>query len=275
MKEKNIMTDKNEEIITKFGSELLQTRVKIENDVAKIDATGLYYRHLNAVLRILNGKGVERVDINNVYGQRYIGTDIDRNIEIHIYGTPGNDLGAFMNSPNIFVHGNVQDGCGNTMNGGLIVVHGGAGDVAGYSMRGGKIFIRDNVGYRAGIHMKGFQNIRPSMVIGGSARGFLGEYMAGGVVLVLGLNRQSIECPEPKFVGTGMHGGVIYVRGEITDLGKEVEVMDIDGSDAELIRILVKEFCNYFGFDFDEVMSRKFTKIMPVSYRPYGRLYAY
>ncbi len=269
------MTDKDKKIITRFSSELLRTRVKMEKDVAKINAEGLHHRHLNTLLRTLSGNGVKKIEIHNVYGQRYIGTDIDGNIEIEIYGTPGNDLGAFMNSPNIFVHGNAQDGCGNTMNGGQIVVHGQVGDVAGYSMRRGKIFIRDNVGYRAGIHMKGFQDIRPYMVIGGSARDFLGEYMAGGVILILGSNLQNGEHHKAKFVGTGMHGGVIYVRGEMTNLGKEVEVIDVEKSDIELIRSLVKEFCDCFSFDFDAIMSRRFAKIVPVSHRPYGRLYAY
>ena len=69
------------------------------------------------------------MEIHGVCGQRYIGTDLDSTMQIDIYGTPGNDLGAFMNGPKITVHGNVQDACGNTMNEGLIVVHGCAGDL--------------------------------------------------------------------------------------------------------------------------------------------------
>jgi len=267
------MHSKDKKITTRLSADLF-TRVKTENDVVKIDAEGVHYRHLNAILRALDGNGVRKIELHNVYGQRYIGIDLDENIEIHVYGTPGNDLGAFMNSPNIFVHGNVQDGCGNTMNGGLIAVHGYAGDVTGYSMRKGKIFIRGNVGYRAGIHMKGFRNIMPYMVIGGVAHDFLGEYMAGGAILVLGLNQQNGEHRKAKFVGTGMHGGAIYVRGKLPNTGKEVEITDPDKNDMELIRSLVKEFCGYFNFDFDAVMSGKFSKIAPVSYRPYGRLYA-
>ena len=36
--------------------------------------------------------------------------------------------------------------------------------------------------------------------------------MAGGVILVLGLNLHKGECCKARFVGTGMHGGVIYER---------------------------------------------------------------
>lgn len=250
-------------------------RVIVEDGLARIDAEGIHYRDLNALLKRLKSNGVTRVEIHNLYGQRYIGTGVDGNLEIEIYGTAGNDLGAFMDGPRIKVYGNVQDGCGNTMNNGLIVVHGHAGDVVGYSMRGGKIFIRDYVGYRASIHMKEYRDIRPFIVIGGSTRDFLGEYMAGGVILVLGLNLRDGENRGAKFVGTGMHGGVIYVRGEITHLGQEAEVMNVDEKDMRLIQDLVSEFCNHFGFNLDEIMSKEFTKIVPVSIRPYGRLYAY
>ena len=83
-------------------------------------------------------------------------------MQIDIYGTPGNDLGAFMNGPKLVIHGNAQDGCGNTMNDGQIIIHGHAGDVTGNSMRGGKIFVRDYVGYRVGIHMKEYQTQNPT-----------------------------------------------------------------------------------------------------------------
>ena len=94
----------------------------------QIDAAGLHYRQLNAQLReAVNGQGIEHIAITNVYGQRYIGTDLHRTVEIHIHGTPGNDLASFMDGPRIIVHGNAQDACGNTMNDGEVIIHGRAG----------------------------------------------------------------------------------------------------------------------------------------------------
>src|SRR4030065_1717579 len=166
----------------------LAARIKLEGEVFKIDAEGLYYKDLNCLLRAVSSSGAKKAEIHGVCGQRHIGTDLDSTLQIDIYGTPGNDLGAFMNGPKLIVHGNAQDACGNTMNDGLIVVHGCAGDLAGHSMRGGKIFIRDSVGYRVGIHMKEYQNKKRSLGIGGVAQDFFAEYMAGGVALVLGLD---------------------------------------------------------------------------------------
>jgi glutamate synthase domain-containing protein 3 len=249
---------------------------KVEN-IVKIDANGVYYRDLNAHLRETVAGGADRIELRNVYGQRYIGTDLDGPVKIDIYGTPGNDLGAFMNGPRIVVHGNAQDGCGNTMNEGEIVVHGHAGDTAGLSARGGKILIREDVGYRAGIHMKEYQGKKPVVVIGGTAQDFFGEYMAGGVLVLLGLNLKAGESHRMKFVGTGMHGGVIYLRGNIADyqLGKEVGVAELKETDEDVLLKYIVEFAAEFGYDADEILKQKFVKLFPRWLRPYGRLYAY
>jgi glutamate synthase domain-containing protein 3 len=261
-----------EKVIAEINAKFLPF-AKVENEVWKIDANGMHYRDLNSLLRAISRNGAEKIEIHNVCGQRYIGTDLDAEIEIAIYGIPGNDLGAFMNGPKIEVYGNAQDGCGNTMNEGKIVVHGHAGDITGHSMRGGKIFVRDDVGYRVGIHMKEYQGKKPQLVIGGTAQDFLGEYMAGGVIVILGLNLCEGECCKARFVGTGMHGGVIYERGDILTLGKGTKVMKVGKRDTQLIQSLVKEYCEHFSVDFEKVMSTPFRKIVPVSKRPYGELY--
>jgi glutamate synthase domain-containing protein 3 len=250
-------------------------RVKVENGAWKIDAEGMYYKDLNCLLRsVVCSEGVEKIEIRNVCGQRYIGTDLDAKVDIDIYGTPGNDMGAFMSGPRIVVHGNAQDGCGNTMNDGQIVVHGQAGDLTGHSMRGGQIFVRDDVGYRVGIHMKEYKRKIPNIVIGGAAGDFLAEYMAGGVVVVLGLTLGEGERCKARFVGTGMHGGVIYERGEILDVGKGTKLMKVGKRDMKIIEHLVKQYCEHFGVDYKTIMNAKFHKIIPLSKRPYGNLYS-
>ncbi len=256
-------------------NKLFATRVRATEGTVRIDADGMHYRLLNAILKALNHGGVRKMEIHNVYGQRYIGTGLKEIVEINIYGTPGNDLGAFMNGQKITVYGNAQDGCGNTMDDGQIVIHGHVGDIVGYSMRSGKIFVRDDAGYRAGIHMKGYGEKKPYLVIGGTAQDFLGEYMAGGVLVVLGLNLAVGERHKARFVGTGMHGGVIYVRGEVSHLGKEVAMMKLDKNDMELLNRIIEEFCDNFGFNKKEVMNGNFNKIIPFSHRPYGTMYAY
>jgi glutamate synthase domain-containing protein 3 len=268
------MVAQQEKAVSEINSKFM-SRISVEGNVYKVNAEGMHYRELNTLLRELDQNGVEKIELNNIYGQRYIGTDLENKMKIDIYGTPGNDLGVFMDGPSIEVHGNAQDCTGNTMNSGQIVIHGRAGDITGYGMRGGKIFIRDDVGYRVGINMKEYMSNKPYMVVGGTAQDFLGEYMAGGVLVVLGLTLKAGEHHKARFVGTGMHAGIIYVRGEIGHLGKEVKVMEVNKTDLKAIEGLVKEYCSHFNANSDEIMSGKFVKIVPYSTRPYGRVYAY
>ena len=247
------------------------------NSAVKIDADGIFYRELNARLRDAVSKGAHRIELRNVCGQRYIGTGLGKPVEIEIFGTPGNDLGAFMDGPRIIVRGNAQDGCGNTMNEGEIVIHGHAGDVIGLSARGGEIFVRDDVGYRAGIHMKEYSGKKPVLVIGGTAQDFFGEYMAGGILILLGLNLSEGEHHKANFIGTGMHGGVIYLRGSAEDyqLGKEMGVTGLEEKDYQILQEFVGEFASHFGYDTKKIMEHRFMKLFPRWLRPYGRLYAY
>lgn len=266
-----LQQQKNGQIDEKYLS-----RIKWDNKVLKVDAEELYYKDLNCLLRqAINADGIEKIEIQNVCGQRYIGTDLETTAQIDIYGYPGNDLGAFMSGPRLVVHGNAQDGCGNTMNEGQIVIHGHAGDVTGNSMRGGKIFVRDNVGYRVGIHMKQYQKKIPQIIIGQTAGDFLAEYMAGGVMVILGLDlKEGEKCPA-RFVGTGMHGGVIYERGEILDPVRGTKVEDVGKRDLKVIEALVKEYCSHFGADPKQIMAHRFKKILPLSKRPYANLFSH
>jgi len=163
------------------------------------------------------------------------------------------------------------------MNSGEIVIHGHAGDIVGLSARGGKIFVRDGVGYRAGIHMKEYRDKKPVLVIGGTAQDFLGEYMAGGIIVILGRNHGSSTTHQAKFVGTGMHGGAIYLRGKINEnqLGKEVGIAPLQENDYLELHKYVNEYATHFGCEVEDILDKDFVKLFPRWLRPYGRLYAY
>jgi glutamate synthase domain-containing protein 3 len=242
----------------------------------KIDAGNLNYRELNEKIRELVQEGCQELTLKNICGHRYICTGIKKNgLKIKIDGTPGNNLGAFMDGPEIEVKGNVQEGTGNTMNAGKIVVHGSAGDIPGHSMRGGEIYIRNNAGYRTGIHIKEYGNSFPVIVVGGETKDFLGEYMAGGMIIVLGLKNS--ENITGYFTGTGMHAGVIYVRGKVNQhqSGQGIKIFKTGQRDFEKIKPYIEKFAGYFDLDCREIMQGSFVKLLPVSHRPYGKLYAY
>ena len=249
----------------------MPSRKKEEGASTHIDAKGMDYRELNRTIRNALDEGVSTILITNVLGQRFIGDGIDKEVKISITGVAGGDLGAFMNGPLIYVNGNAEHAAGNTMSNGKIVIYGDSGDCLGHSMRGGKIFVKGNVGYRVGIHMKQFEDIYPTIVIGGKAQSFLGEYMAGGIILVLGLGS---ECPVDSYVGTGIHGGTIYIAGDIDDdlLGVATKKAPVDEEDLKIIRELVRDYNSYFNKSVD-VDKIEFIKIEPISSRPFSNLY--
>jgi len=251
--------------------------MKSKSTILRIDAKKMYYKELNEKIHQAINNGVKKIVLDNVNGQRYIGGGVGGDIKIVINGVPGNDLAAFMDGPTIIVNSNAQDGIGDTMNAGKIIVYGDARDIVGHSMRGGKIYIRGNVGYRVGIHMKAYRNLYPVIIIGGKAGDFLGEYMAGGLIIILGLNKQEAEPIVGGYVGTGMHGGMIYIRGRIEDyqLGKEIRLFGPDQEDRDKLNLYLKEYCQDFSLDFKGILKEKFIKLIPYTHRPYGKLYAY
>ena len=97
------------------------------------------------------------------------------------------------------------------------------------------------------------------------------------LLIVLGLTLRPGERHTADFIGTGMHGGVMYIRGELEDyqLGKEVGQVAMEEADHALLRELVEEYAFHFGRDAGDILDRPFTKLIPLSSRPYGRLYAY
>lgn len=234
----------------------------------KIDAAKLDFTELNNIIR----EASEDVTIENCIGQRFIACGRHDN-NITIFGTPGNALGAYLDGADITVHGNAQDAMGDTMNDGRIVVHGSVGDAAGYAMRGGEIYIRDNAGYRAGIHMKAYADKLPVMVIGGRCGSFLGEYQAGGVIIVLG--RYSEAPLVGYFCGTGMHGGKMYLRSDEMNikLPAQVRVEEAAQADMEEIKNYISTYCKLFDADFDEIYGSKFYVLTPNSANPYKQLY--
>lgn len=234
-----------------------------------IDANGLDFSELNDRIR---ANGLDCV-IRNCLGQRFLAAGMSGK-HIVIDGIPGNALGAYLAGADITVNGNAQDAVGDTMNSGEIVIHGNIGDAAGYAMRGGAIYARGNAGYRAGIHMKEYKDTKPVIVIGGRAGSFLGEYQAGGMILVLGLHRDGKPIVG-NFPCTGMHGGKMILRGKAEGVvfPKQVSLRIADSRDMAEIVPYIQKFCSYFGYDERALTEDSYTVITPDSKNPYKQMY--
>ena len=225
-------------------------------------------KEINEVIKAAGGSA----RLTDVLGERFIACGAKEGV-VTIEGTPGNALGAYLDGAEIVVYGNGQDAVGDTMNEGKIVIHGSVGDTLGYAMRGGKIFVRDSVCYRAGVHIKEYGEKKPVIVIGGKAGCFLGEYMAGGLIIVL--NKDNACDPIGDYTGVGMYGGKIVVRAESLDtvLPEQIKCTRMNSAELAAFTPYIKEYATEFGVDYEQLITGGFYLLQPDSNNPYKRLY--
>jgi glutamate synthase domain-containing protein 3 len=241
-----------------------------------IDAKGLHYTPLNEKIRAAVAGGATEITIENVLGQRFIGDGLRGDgVTITLNGVPGGDLGMFMSGPTIIVNGNADHAPGNTMDAGNIIIHGSAGDAVAHSMRGGRVYVRDNIGYRGGIHMKQYMEKRPVLVVGGAARAFLGEYMAGGLLVVLGIH--GTAPISERGLGSGIHGGEIFIRGTVdqTYLGVGAQQLPATQEQKAMIAPIIRDFAHAFGIDAAPLLTSEYIRVAPASARPFANKYTW
>ena len=235
-----------------------------------IDAKGLDFKTLNEKIK----SAPDKVKITGCSGQRFMLAGAENKDAVISDGIPGNALGAYLNGGRIEVFSNAQDAVGDTMNSGEIVIHGNIGDAAGYAMRGGEIFVEGNAGYRAGIHMKEYKEHKPVIVIGGRAGSFLGEYQAGGLIVVLALHTDG-KPVTGYFPCTGMHGGKMVFRGDVSRVPfpSQVTAHAATEEDKAEFAPYVREYCRLFGRDADAMLRDPYTVVTPDSKNPYKQMY--
>ena len=121
--------------------------------------------------------------------------------------------------------------------------------------------------------MKQYKEKCPMIVLGGEAGCFLGEYLAGGIIVALGLD--SDDIPVGDFAGTGMHGGEMWIRSDKMpeDLPQQVVAEKADKKELEKIMPLISQFSEYFGVSVENITNNAFYKLTPNAKNPYRQLY--
>ena len=215
-----------------------------------IEASGLSFSQLNETIRHAG----KECRICACQGQRFIAAGMSSK-RLEIDGIPGNALGAYLGGGSITVNGNAQDAVGDTMSAGRIVIHGSTGD-------------------RGGIHMKEYREKSPLLVVGETAGSFLGEYQAGGLILVLGLHTDGRPIVH-FFPCTGMHGGKMVFRGDVSSIRfpDQVTLHNATAEDMAEIAPYVREYCRLFDRDAEAMLRDNYTVITPDSKNPYQQMY--
>ena len=226
-------------------------------------------------LETLKAHEGEEMEVTGCLGERYIGCGMKSGI-LHVEGIPGNALGSYLDGGTIYVDGNAQDATADTMNSGLVAIRGSAGDALAYGMRGGRVYVLGDAGYRAGVHMKAYDDRKSTLVIGGRTGSFLGEYLAGGIIIVLGLGDEQRDITG-YFCGNGMYAGTIYLRTERTplNLSDKLVLRHVDEKEREaVLRPVVAPFAATFSLDVEECLSGDFIAIEADKSKTYSQLYA-
>ena len=124
----------------------------------------------------------------------------------------------------------------------------------------------------AGIHMKEYGEDKPVLVIGGIAGDFLGEYQAGGLIIVV--NTERAACPLGEDYAAGMHGGKIVVFTDCQPAPRAgVQVRAVEARDIKEIEVYMRRFCTFASLDYSSEVNRKAYVLEPMGRNPYKRLY--
>ncbi len=187
-----------------------------------IDATGFEpegthpHHSLAALLSAAYDAGWRHYLIYRVNGQRLISTavmgtaDTD-DVEMDVYGTPGEYFGAFMQGGTIRCHGNAQNFCAMGMHHGNLIVYGNAGKVCGYASKGGKVVILGDIVDRAWTNSVNDPRCQELEVhILGSASKYCGESLMGGRFFFGGMYFDAtgkLRIQDRPYRGTKLLGG--------------------------------------------------------------------
>ena len=145
----------------------------------------------------------------------------------------------------IIVEGSTSADVGWLNSGGIITVKGDAGDTAGHCSSGGKIYIGGRAGTRTGSLMKHDPLYEePELWVLKNVGSFSFEFMGGGRAVVCGVDSEEFSSVLGERACVGMVGGVVYVRGKISDYPADILCLELDADDVKFLKSGMNHFLN-------------------------------
>uniref|UniRef100_A0A7C4MNR1 Pyridine nucleotide-disulfide oxidoreductase n=1 Tax=Desulfatirhabdium butyrativorans TaxID=340467 RepID=A0A7C4MNR1_9BACT len=174
----------------------------------------------------------------------------NKSVHVRVLGPSGQRLGS-LGFPNTFIEvmGPASDDVGWLNAGAHIVVHGHATNGVANGMAQGKIYIAGNIGARGMTMTK--HNPRfspPELWVLGSVGDYFGEFMAGGIAVVCGVDPQDPENVLGFRPLVGMVGGMVFFRGPHAGYSQvDARMETIDDALWEWLSSNLKEFLHGIG----------------------------
>ncbi len=173
---------------------------------AEFDALAMESTDINLKIRELMQQGYGSITVRNPRARHGVGVGILNRVNINFEGSLGYFGCGLIDGPNIRISGRVGWSCAENMMAGTVVIEGNAGSTFGAAIRGGDLVCKGDVGSRTGIDQKG-----GTIIVGGRTGAFSGFMMQRGRMVICG--------DAGKNLGDSMYDGVIYVGGEVAELG--------------------------------------------------------
>lgn len=162
---------------------------------------------------------------------------------------PGQRVGAMcLPGTEVLVDGPAPADVGWLNAGGRITVRGDVGDTAGHCAAAGVIYIGGRAGTRSGSLMKHDPLYDPpELWILKNTGSFSFEFMGGGKAVVCGCGCEGLPSVLGDRPCVGMVGGVVYFRGPVGELPKEVRCLPLDASDIAFLNTGLEPFLEAVG----------------------------
>ena len=180
---------------------------EVDTDMtATIDALEMTPREINIEIRELMESGVGSITVDNPMSRHGVGVGILNRLNLTFNDSLGYFGCGLIDGPNVHIKGRVGWSCAENMMAGTVLIEMNAGSTFGAAIRGGDLVCRGSVGARTGIDQKG-----GTIIVGGNTGAFSGFMMQRGRMIVCG--------DAGRNLGDSMYDGVIYVGGEVEELG--------------------------------------------------------
>ena len=188
-----------------------------------IDSLDMTTKEVNIAIRELMAQGVGSITIDNTRSRHGMGVGILNRLNLTFTDSLGYFACGLIDGVNVRINGRVGWSCCENMMSGTVVIDKNAGSTFGAAIRGGDLVCKGSVGSRTGIDQKG-----GTIIVGGNTGAFSGFMMQRGRMIICG--NAGIN------LGDSMYDGMIYVGGEIEDLGVDAvagEMTELDISYLE------------------------------------------
>ncbi len=210
-------------------------------------------------------KGRRKIQVE-AFGQHGIGGRLwragDKPLEIRVTGHSGQRLGS-MGYANTRIEnfGPASDDVGWLNGGAEIIVHGHAANGVANAMAQGKIYVAGSIGARGMTMTK--QNPRfapPELWVLGSVGDYFGEFMAGGIAVICGIEAQTPDNILGYRPLVGMVSGKVFFRGPHGGYSKsDARLMPVSDADWQWLEENFSRFLGAIGRVelYDELAERE------------------